>query len=99
MQENSNTQDKTNSTIKEKVHLDLEEIKFRSSLSTTDDLEISIKVKNELLKFRVCNESCMNNFFDKTISSSELICLRTCTGKLNEVEKVIENFLSTKSTH
>lgn len=98
MQEHNN---KTNNEISKeaKINLDAEELKLKSTLTATDDLEISIKVKNDLLKFGICNESCLNNFLEKSISSSELICLRTCTGKLNEVEKVIDKFLSTKSSH
>ncbi len=81
------------------IKLDADELKLKSSLTSTDELEITINIKNEMLKYSICSNSCLHNFSDKTISSSELICLRTCTGKLNEVEKVIEKFLTTKSNH
>ena len=78
------------------LKLDIEELKLKSSLSPTDELEISIKARNDSLKFRICTEGCMNNFLNKSISSTELLCLRTCAAKLNEVEKVIDKFLSSK---
>lgn len=89
----------SNKIVSPKLNIDIDELKLRSMLTSTDELEIDIKVKNDLLKLRLCNEGCLNNFLEKTVSSSELICLRSCMGKLNEVEKVISKFLSTKSTH
>lgn len=56
-----------------------------------EELLTRTKIQNELLHFKVCNNLCLTDYFNKQLTELEKNCLKGCYIKLNEVESILKD--------